>query len=48
MIEKLPVKPRRQGMFCALDAARRNSGKLQTQELCSAYFGEPALDFVFS
>jgi hypothetical protein len=27
MIKMLPVKPRRQGNFCALDAARRNSKK---------------------
>ena len=25
MIKMLPVQPRRQGNFCALDAARRNS-----------------------
>ena len=60
MIKTLPVQPRRQGNFCALDAARRNSKKFaekfskklskkrQTQELCSAYFSEPALDFVFT
>jgi hypothetical protein len=60
MIKMLPVKPRRQGNFCALDAARRNSKKFakkfskklskkrQTQELCSAYFSEPALDFAFT
>ena len=59
MIKMLPVQPRRQGNFFALDAARRNSKKFakklskklskkrQTQELCSAYFSEPALDFVF-
>jgi hypothetical protein len=27
MIKMLPVQPRRQGNFCALDAARRNSKK---------------------
>jgi hypothetical protein len=60
MIKMLPVQPRRQGNFCALDAARRNSKKFakklskklskkrQTKELCSAYFSEPALDFVFT
>lgn len=63
MIKMLPVQPRRQGNFCALDAARRNSKKFaekfakklskklskkrQTKEFCSAYFSEPALDFVF-
>jgi|GEM_PF-3666159 len=58
MIKTLPVLPRRQGNYCALDAARRYSRKLQpknsltrdsltrdslTQELCCAYFSEPAL-----
>ena len=60
MIKMLPVEPRRQGNFCALDAARRNSKKFakkfskklfkkrQTIELGSAYFSEPALDSVFT
>jgi hypothetical protein len=60
MIKTLPVQPRHQGNFCALDAARRNSKKFakkfskklfkkrQAIELCSAYFSEPALDFVFT
>jgi hypothetical protein len=56
MMKTIPVKPRRQGKCCALDAARRNSKKLakklskklQTQELRSAYFSEPSLDFVFT
>jgi hypothetical protein len=60
MIKTLPVQPRRQGNFCALDAARRNSKKFakkfskklfkkrQTIELGSAYFSELALDSVFT
>jgi hypothetical protein len=57
MIETLPVKSHRQGNCCALDAARRHFQKLQfqklqpmkfqTQELCGAYFGEPALGCLF-
>jgi hypothetical protein len=52
MIKTLPVKSHRQGNYCALDAARRNSKKLakklQTQELCSEAFSKIALDFVFT
>jgi hypothetical protein len=57
MIKTLPVQPRRQGNYCALDAARRNSRKLakkfqtkklQAQEWCSESFSEFALDCVFT
>ena len=33
MIKTLPVQPRRQGNFCALDAARRNSRRFRPKKL---------------
>jgi hypothetical protein len=48
MIKNMPAPSHRQGNFCALDAACPNFSKWQTQEFCSAYFGNPALDFFFT
>jgi hypothetical protein len=48
MIETIPAPSHRQGNFCALDAARRNSKKLQTHEWCSESFSVFALDGVFT